>query len=100
MVVARQGKSVRLVVVPGEMRPNAAHSSPDPQTVAPQLHVPQAAHVFPEILQSVQFQPVFEVLVVVVEVAVVFVRRQSSADVRVSFLHLVGSCILVKSSLG
>ena len=95
-----QGKSVRLVVVPGEMRPNAAHSSPDPQYAAPQSYVPQAAHVFPEILQYVQFQPVLEVLVMVVEVAVVFVRRKPSADVRVSLFRMVGSRILVKSSLG
>ena len=100
MVVARRGKSVRLVVVPGEVRPNAAHSSPDPQSAAPQSYGPRAAHAFPEIMQSVQLQPVLEVRVVVVEVVVVFVRRRSSADVRVSLLHLVGSRVLVKSSLG
>ena len=100
VVVARKGKSVRLVVVPGEMRPNAAHSSPDPQSDDPQLCVPQAAHVFLKVLRSVQSQPMLEVFVMVVEVAVVFAGRQSSADVRESSLHLVGSRILVKPSLG
>ena len=100
MVVDRQGKSVRLVVVPGEMRPNAAHSSPDPQTAAPQSYVPQAAHVFPKIMRSVQSQPMLEVFAMVVEVAVASARKPSPDGVKVSLLRLVGSRALAKSSLG
>ena len=96
MVVARQGMSVRLVVVPGEVRPSTAHSSPDPQPAAPQSYGPQAARVFLKVLMSFQLQPMLAALVAVVGSAVVFVRRQSSDDVRVSSLHLVGSRALVK----
>ena len=92
LVVVRHSTSVRLVVVPGKMIPKSAHSSPDPQSAAPQSYVPQAAHVFvkqskwsyPKLLLSVQFQTMLEVFVMVVEVALVFVKKQSSTEVKVS----------------
>ena len=100
MVVARQGMSVRLVVVPGEVRPNTAHSSPDPQSADPQSYGPQAAHCLSESSEVLPASTNVGGPRSGRGVAVVFVRRQSSAGVRVSSLHLVGSRVLVKSSLG
>ena len=72
-----------MIVVPVRMGPASAHSSPGPQSAAPQSSVRQAAHVLVKqskqsdlkFLLVVQSQELLEVFVTVAEVATVFVKK-------------------------